>query len=198
MSRQDGSPFPVSESRRIENKVILLYLIDKVDIPVSNSQITDFIQSQGLMDFFSVQNYLKELENAGYIEKSSEKNSTFYTITDDGTVALESFSKQVPQSVRNAVTQFIAESRRQDFKTVAVVYYESELNGYIVKCSAYEDDLLLMELNVFFVTKEQAETLRNYWNGNGSRIYGNVMGLLINGGAENERDTKPERETDGA
>ena len=67
-----------------ENKLIILYLIEKIEIPLSNSEICQFALEKNLMDYFSVQQYLSELVDSGLLEMTTENNSTRYTTTPPG------------------------------------------------------------------------------------------------------------------
>ena len=67
-----------------ESKLIILYLIEKIEIPLSNSEICQFALEKNLMDYFSVQQYLSEMVESGLLEVTTENNSTRYTITADG------------------------------------------------------------------------------------------------------------------
>lgn len=57
-----------------ENKLIILYLIEKIEIPLSNSEIWQFALEKNLMDYFSVQQYLSELVESGLLEMTTENN----------------------------------------------------------------------------------------------------------------------------
>lgn len=78
-----------------ENKLIILYLIEKIEIPLSNSEICQFALEKNLMDYFSVQQYLSELVESGLLEMATENNSTRYTITSDGEDTLNYFIKHI-------------------------------------------------------------------------------------------------------
>ena len=43
-------------------KLMILYLIEKVDFPLSNSQISEFILDKGYTIYFTVQRAFHELE----------------------------------------------------------------------------------------------------------------------------------------
>ena len=45
------------------NKLIILYLLAQVKMPLSVSQITQIILERGYTDYFSLQQYLMELQN---------------------------------------------------------------------------------------------------------------------------------------
>ena len=177
--------FPPSEDNRLllQNKVTLLYLINKMDIPISNSQITQFAQSQELMNYYTAQKCLNELVESGYLEESSDNHMTRYMITDDGTLAMESFIKHISLNTKNLITKYVFENYKkikQDFETTAYHFFDQDSNEYIVKCNAYEDEILLMELNMSVVSKEQALQACNNWKNNVASIYGKILNLLIN------------------
>ena len=67
-----------------EHKLIILHLLQKMGIALSNSEICQFLLEKNYMDYFSIQQYLTELVDAGWLEKSWEQNNTRYTLTDEG------------------------------------------------------------------------------------------------------------------
>lgn len=73
-----------STKKLAEHKLIILHLLQKMGISLSNSEICQFLLEKNYMDYFSVQQYLAELESAGWLEKTREQNNTRYTLTDDG------------------------------------------------------------------------------------------------------------------
>ena len=66
-----------------ENKLLILYLVKKIEIPLSNSEIWQFVSEKNLMDYFSAQQYLSELVESRLLEMTTENNTTRYTITTD-------------------------------------------------------------------------------------------------------------------
>ena len=51
-----------SQKKLAENKLIILHLLQKMGIALSNSEICQFLLEKNYMDYFSVQQYLSELE----------------------------------------------------------------------------------------------------------------------------------------
>ena len=62
-----------SMSQLAENKLILLYLINKMSMPLSNSEICLFALEKDYMDYFSLQQYLGELVDSEFLEVTKEK-----------------------------------------------------------------------------------------------------------------------------
>ena len=55
-------------------KLIILYMLDKVDFPLTNSQISEFVLDKGYTDYFKLQQALSELADGGLILKESTHN----------------------------------------------------------------------------------------------------------------------------
>ena len=53
-------------------KLIILYMLDKVDFPLTNSQISEFVLDKGYTDYFKLQQALSELADGGLILKASD------------------------------------------------------------------------------------------------------------------------------
>ena len=52
-------------------KLIILYMLDKVDFPLTNSQISEFILNEGYTTYFKLQQALSELLDSGFIREES-------------------------------------------------------------------------------------------------------------------------------
>jgi len=79
----------VSNKELAENKLILLYIIDKVNIPISNLQITKIILENKFMNYFMLQQLLNELCTSNYLLYKNIDNKAFYTITPLGETNLK-------------------------------------------------------------------------------------------------------------
>ncbi|MCL2397622.1 MAG: DUF4364 family protein [Defluviitaleaceae bacterium] len=182
MSQQNIYPPSSSEEKQVEHKIILLYLMNRMDIPMSNSQITQFVLEESYMNFYSVQQYLKEMVDIEYLDFSQDNNTTRYTITGDGMKALETFAAYVPQHMKNRIAKYVAENRREvmkGFETTANHFFDHDTGEYIVKCGVYDYDTLLMELNLSVVDKEQALLICNNWKSDVGRVHAQIINILL-------------------
>jgi len=182
MSQQNMLPIKSSDNKQIEHKIMLLYLIKKVDIPISNSQIVQFALEENYMNFYTIQEYLREMVDVEYLDSSQDNNSTRYTITGEGLKALELFSKYVPLNVKNRINKYVSENQKtvkQDYEIIANYFYEHDTKEYLVKCGVYDDDTMLMELNLSVVSRQQALFICNNWKNNVGKLYTQFMGILF-------------------
>ena len=55
-------------------KLIILYMLSKVDFPLTNAQISDFILGKGYTTYFTLQKALSELTESGLIREETTHN----------------------------------------------------------------------------------------------------------------------------
>jgi len=167
-----------------EHKLIILHLIKKMGLSLSNSEICQFLLKKDYMDYFSTQQYLAELVEAGWLEKSREQNSTRYTLTFDGEDIIHYFQSHVSETVKNEINTYVKENNKRIRAEYAVTAnYFLELNGdYLVKCGLCDDNgTTLMEISVSVVSKEQAQLICQNWRKNVTTLYGSFLTTLAYG-----------------
>lgn len=171
----------MTSDKNPEKKFLLLYLIDKMDLPMSRSQITDYIIEADYMDYYTLQQALGDMVEGGYLEGTSDNNTTRYTITDEGLQTLEYFEKHIPPSVRNRINQYVKENRRdiqRSFENTATFFPNAEGDEFLVKCGVYEESRVLMELSISVDTRDQARLIQNNWKANAKTLYGEIIRIL--------------------
>ena len=162
------------------NKLIILYLLAKVKMPLSFSQITQTILERAYTDYFSLQQYLSEMVSAKFIVQNKENHTSWFSITDKGLQTLGFFESRIPLSTRNELESFIENNWRtlRNELEVTAEYIPVKTNEYIVHCKVNENDSTLLELKVNVSSKKQANALCKNWRNNASNLYGEILGLL--------------------
>ena len=74
-------------------KLIVLYMLEKVDFPLTNAQISGFILDKGYTTYFHLQQALSELTESELIHCETIRNSSYFSITKSGEQTLEYFGK---------------------------------------------------------------------------------------------------------
>ena len=171
-----------------ENRLIILYLMYQMDMPISWEHLYNFAVND-YMDYFEFQTYITEMEQNGIIETNKDDNVTYYSLTDDGEKTVNTFSKLIPESKRKSIISYVRKNKGVIKKEYAVSanYFQYDENEYIVKCSFIEDDVTLMELNLTVVTKDMAKQVKKNWKQNVSTIYNNLLQSLL---SDDSKDSK--------
>ena len=123
-----------------ENKLILLYLIYQLDMPISWADLLDFAVPN-YMDYMDFQIYLQEMVENGIVEKLNEDNGYFYSITEDGTQCIRYFSKRIPESKLGSILAYVRKNKsriKKEYSVYANYFYYAE-NEYIVSLNVTND-----------------------------------------------------------
>ena len=175
------------EYEDVENKLLILYLISSMDLPMSRVQIANFFAEKELMNQFVLLQNLEDLVERGFLEATSENaedvGTTNYNLTEEGSAHLEHLESMIPRPVRQTIDNSIDVTRgkiRKGFEKTANYFPNVENDEYIVKCGVYDDKrgTMLMEISVPVVTREQAKFIQANWNDNYTSIYQKVLAAL--------------------
>ena len=96
-------------------KLIILYMLDKVDFPLTNSQISEFVLDKGYTDYFKLQQALSELADGGLILKESTHNRTLFHLTEDGKGTIHLFRDKISKPIQDDIDHFL-QTKQYDMK----------------------------------------------------------------------------------
>ena len=82
-------------------KLIVLYMLQKVDFPLTNSQISEFVLERGYTTYFTLQSVLSELSESGMIRQETIRNNSYFTLTEAGEEALRYFQNRISPAIRD-------------------------------------------------------------------------------------------------
>ena len=130
------------------NKLVVLYLLAKVKMPLSLSQLTQIILERAYTDYFSLQQYLAEMVEVGLISQGKETHISWFSITDKGLQTLGFFESRIPSSTHDELNLFIEKNWRtlRNELEVTAEYIPQKNNEFIVHCKVNENDSTLIEL----------------------------------------------------
>jgi len=189
---------PLGSSKEIvQNKLIIMYILHKFDMPVSNGSITKLVLETRLMNYFMLQQCLNELCESSLIlntddvdisestaEQQSSKPSTgsggSYVMTDAGKKTLRYLMNTISPGVRKQLDDIVPAVRREieeDLLITADYIPESE-NKYVVICKMREKGFPLIELKAAVGTKKDALDVCDNWKKHSAAIYAEIIESL--------------------
>lgn len=162
-------------------KLIVLYMLDKVDFPLTNSQISEFILDEGYTTYFKLQQTIAELVESGFIREESTKSRTFYHLTDEGAQTLCFFRSDISPAIQKDIDTFLREKKYELKEEVSVKsdYYRSSGGEYTVICQVIERDAPLIDLKLTVPSQSEAETIADNWQKKNQEIYAGIMEKLL-------------------
>lgn len=66
-------------------KLMILYMLSRVNFPLNNNQISEFMLSNNYTDYFTLQEVLNDLTESNFIAADVYRNTTQYHLTEEGT-----------------------------------------------------------------------------------------------------------------
>ena len=86
-------------------------MLDKVDFPLTNTQISNFFLEQDYTDYFRVQQVISDLVDADLIRTESTHSNTQYTITAAGKETLEFFKDKISDAIEHDTMAFLEKNK---------------------------------------------------------------------------------------
>lgn len=163
-------------------KLIILFMLNKADYPLTNSDISDLILSMEYTNYFTLQQALSELETSDLISaESTASNTTLYRITASGRVTLDYFDYKISDAIKEDILLYFKEhaiALRKDTSVIAD-YYKIAGQLYTVRCQIKERNKITFELSFQIQGREQAEAACKNWKEKSDDVYEYLMDMLI-------------------
>lgn len=78
-----------------ENKLLVLYVIKSLKQPISNTQLTEIILENNFINYFTLQQYISELEYSNFVKYIEKNEKKLISITDKGEKVLSFFTDRI-------------------------------------------------------------------------------------------------------
>lgn len=162
-------------------KLMILYMLSKVNFPLSNTQLSSFMLDKQYTDYFTFQETINSLVEDGFIRGYSHQSSTHYTLTKEGEETIAFFYTKISTAIRDDIETYLFDNKyelKNEAGTVTDCYKLSNGN-YIAHCQLKEGDTTLIELNLNVPVEEQAEIICARWRENSQEVYDYIVRKLM-------------------
>lgn len=162
-------------------KLIILYMLNKVDFPLTTSQISEFILEQGYTTYFRLQETLAELVDSELVTVENTHNRTLYRLTENGENTIAFFRNKISTEIQADIDRFLSEKEYALKEEVSVKtdYYLTTNHEYEVRCQIIENGSNLIDLKLVVPTETEAETIANNWTRKNQEIYTSLITELL-------------------
>lgn len=162
-------------------KLIILYMLDKVNFPLTNNQMTGFILDQGYTDYFHVQQAISELVESGLMEIETIRNASYCQATEEGTRTLGYFQNDISDQIKEDIDGFIRANAFELRNEVSSLSdYDRMSNGeYGVRCRVKEGQVTLIELNFTVPDEASAQAVCRNWPDKAQGLYMHILETLV-------------------
>lgn len=173
--------FENSSEELASNKLLILYVLNKINMDLTNSQITQVVLETEIMNYFSLQQFLSQLMESKFLTTYKESDREYYSITQKGLEILEYFLSRIPDNITTKIDDYITfnkENLLSDTQVKSSFVKQSD-REFIVNLKVIENQSNLIDLNLNVSSEKQAKLICNNWKKNASYMYAEIIDLLI-------------------
>lgn len=162
-------------------KLIILYMLQKVEFPLTNTQISDFFLEKEYTDYFTVQQVIHDLFDSELIRMESTHTNTQYTATPAGRETLRYFEDKISESIQEDVLSYFSDKKMElkNENSILADYYKTPEQEYTAHCQIKEKGISRLDFTLTVKTREQAEAICQNWKTQNYEVYACLMDLLL-------------------
>lgn len=163
-----------------ESKVLILYVLSKINKPVTNSELLDLIQSIEDMNYFYFQQFLIDLKENRYLLEYEQEKQRFYAITMSGRETVRLTIDMLPGSIKDKVDETLKSTMKkiENEEAVYADFFPSKEDEFMICCGIKENNKKVFEVQVFSSSRDNSLKIIDNWKNNAGVIYPKVIEML--------------------
>ena len=164
------------------NKLIILYILGKAELPLTKTQINNIVLENNIIDYFTLQQCLSELEKSDLLKIAETQQRTTLSLSDNGIKALEVFPDRINGYTKSIIDKYINANKNNLKKESQIIadFHKNSEKEYIVTLMVIENDIVIIDLKLSVVSSKQANFICQKWKNSSEKIYSQIMNTLIN------------------
>jgi len=161
--------------------MIVLYMLKRCEVPLSKSQIYDFILEKEYTTFLTLQEVFAELVSSELIVEKAVANRTFLEITSEGEEALKYFANRINPSIRQQVDEYLKANSLKLRNEASILgdYRKTGENEYTTHLVAKENGQNILDISIPVPTEEIAQAICDNWQKKNEDIYRYLIEQLM-------------------
>jgi hypothetical protein len=162
-------------------KFMTLYMLNKVNFPLTNSQISVFFLEREYTTYFTYQQIISELIESKLMTSETIRNTSYYKITDDGRETIALFTNKIPIAIIDDMDSFLIDNKYELRNEVSILsdYYKSSNQDFIVRLRINEGNSALIDMDISVPSEDVALIMCNNWRESNQEVYGYIMKRLM-------------------
>ncbi len=164
------------------NKLILLFVFDKMETPLEESIALDICCSCNTwINYMDCKPLFSQLLEVGFLYEVASGGKTLYTITPEGRNCLAHFFSKIPTSTREEISQFVKTNRLKYRKKqeCPADYFMNRDGTYTVMLKIVEPTQPVLELKFVVPNRQTAKAIYKKWEDKSADVYANIYEMLV-------------------
>lgn len=170
-----------SGNKLAQIKLKVLFILNTLNLPITNMDLTRFILENNYMDYFTLQEVILELQKDGFVDSGQTEGKESYTITAIGQETVEMFSARVPNSFKLEITDLLKTLQKEvkRNKDLFAHYYQRKDKDFTIILQAIEESVTIFNLSLNVPTEKLAKDIVAKWKKNPEKIYSEIINILM-------------------
>ena len=168
----------------ITRKIILLFIFEKMEIPLSENTLSEIIMSNpDLMSYMDYREALGKIVDVKFVVAKTVSGDLMYQLTKDGRDCLSHFWTKIPASIREAIIKYTDENklrmkRSQEYR---IDYFKNSdgTQTVVFMIKDYAGPHNLMELKLRVPSRADAMRAAARWKDKAPEVYEFIYNHLV-------------------
>ncbi len=163
-----------------EIKILICYLLDSVEFPLTRDQVNTIFQEDGMVNYFKFSQAEQELLASGHLTlvDTPEQKQT-YALGPLGVETAHKLQTGLPRSLRDNVVRAAMnlQARLKKQREIETKLLKTQ-DGYLVECAIHDTGSDLLSFQLFAPDKLQAQQIKRRFSSRAAEVYKGLLGLL--------------------
>ncbi len=165
----------------VQIRLIILYALSKLKISASEDRLQELLVWSNILDYFTMMDFLLDMQNLGMITTVLIEDKTCYDITVKGSETVTMFEDKIPMSIRERIYDGAMQildniSRGREIVTDIVPI---DMKKYLAKCGIYERGTPLLEINLFAGSRKSAQEIQERFKKGAGELYRIILEKIV-------------------
>lgn len=176
-----GGIEPGGLTNDFEVKILICFLLKKIEQPLSFEQLNEILQKTGFVNYFEFVEAISELQKTEHILTEMDENGEeVFKLTEIGGVTAQTFHHTLPLTVREKTVEAAREliQMQKQLEETEVRYHAVE-DGYVLSMKMKDIGSDLMNLSVFIPGEDECVEIRERIYGDPLLLYKTLLSVLV-------------------
>ena len=176
-----GGIEPGGLTNDFEVKILICFLLKKIEQPLSFDQVNEILQKTGFVNYFEFVEAVSELQKTEHVLLTTDENGQeVFQLSEIGEAMAQTFHHTLPLTVREKTVESARElSQMQKLLEETVVRYHAVDDGYILTMKLKDIGSDLMDLSVFVPSEDECVEIRERIYADPLLLYKTLLAVMM-------------------
>ena len=176
-----GGIEPGGLTNDFEVKILICFLLKKIEQPLSFDQVNEILQKTGFVNYFEFVEAVSELQKTEHVLLTTDENGQeVFQLSEIGEAMAQTFHHTLPLTVREKTVESAREliQMQKQLEETEVRYHAVD-DGYILSMKLKDIGSDLMDLSVFVPSEDECVEIRERIYADPLLLYKTLLAVMM-------------------